>query len=208
MKNLTRYQPAELLEKYRAIRASITDKEFFRSPKHKKTQEMWCAAHFSRAYSKYISPCTVLIDERDLQTDTDFDLDIDGLVHPFQVTEIMEPGRRRGEEYRDGTPIGVRYDDIEAGTVYGPTWIRHAIERKLEKRYAAASDLNLLVYVDFAGRNLEYDDLRNTCADVACHFASVWLLNGDTMCCVHHNPRLAKLDGWMTIPESLACVEP
>jgi hypothetical protein len=207
MKHRARYEPEVLLTKYRAIRKSISSKEFFRSPKHQKTMEMWCAAHFARAYSRYVRPCAVLIDDVDIQTDVDFELELDGVCHPFQVTEVMEPGRRRGDEYRNGDPVGARGDDIESGAAHGASWIRVGLENKLSRGYAGVSKLNLLVYLNFAGRNQEYVRLRAVCGEVAKQFGSVWLLNGNTVCCIHPNPDIPSWEGWMIIDESLSNVD-
>jgi hypothetical protein len=207
MKHCTKYDPEALLAKYRAIRADISSKELFRSPKHQKTMEMWCAAHFARAYARYVRPCAVLIDDVDIQTEVDFDLELDGVVHPFQVTEVMEPGRRRGDEYRNGEPNGTRPDDIESGTTLGALWVRAALEHKLAKSYAGVDKLNLLVYLNFAGRNQQYVDLRSTCAEASEQFASVWLLNGNTLCCIRSNAQIPSWEGWRVIEESLADVD-
>jgi hypothetical protein len=203
MKHRAKYEPEALLAKYRAIRGRISVQEFFRSPKHQKTMEIWCAAHFARAYARYVQPCAVLIDDIDTQTDVDFDLELGGLVHPFQVTEVMEPGRRRGDEYRNGDPVRARSDDIESGTKLGPTWVRAALENKLAKGYAGMDKLNLLAYLNFAGRNQQYADLRSVCAEAAKQFASVWLLNGNTLCCIRANEQIPSWEGWMVIQESL-----
>jgi len=202
MTSCTRYLPEALLAKYRAIRETISDQEFFRSPRHQKTMEIWCAAHFARAYSSYVHACNVLIDDTDVQTDVDFELELAGTIHPFQVTEVMEPGRRRGDEYRDDAPSGARADDIELGTRMGAEWVRTALERKLSKNYAAMDRLNLLTYLNFAGRNQEYVALRHACLEVSKRFASVWLLNGNTLCCIRHNEQIAAWEGWMVIEES------
>ncbi len=202
MKHRTKYQPAALLEKYKIIRDQISDKEFFCSPKHQKTQEIWCAAHFSRAYERYLAPSYVLIDDSDIQTEVDFDLEVANIAHPFQVTEAMEPGRRRGDEYRYSSPVDARHDDIESGAEQGAWWIRAAIEKKLDKHYAGSSELNLLVYLNFAGRDQKFNHLRATCQDVARQFASVWLLNGNALCCIQPNPRIHSLENWLVIEES------
>ncbi len=168
---------------------------------------MWCAAHFARAYDDYLDRCEILIDDIDIQTEVDFDLDVNGVSHAFQVTEVMEPGRRRGDEYRQGTPA-VRADDWSRGTQLGPTWVRAAIEKKLQKQYAGAGQLNLLAYLNFGAWEQQYVDIRRECADVSKHFASVWLLNGNAMCCLQPHPCLKAFEGWMVIPETLARVEP
>ena len=128
------------------------------------------------------------------------------MMFPFQVTEVMEPGRRRGDEYRNVDP-GVRHDDIEAGTAHGPSWVRAALQNKLAKNYAGMESLNLLAYLNFAGRNLQFVDLREACAQVSRKFGSVWLLNGNTLCCIHPNAQIPSWEGWMVIEESLVDVD-
>ena len=202
-----KFRPEQLLAKYRAIRANIADREFFRSPKHKKTQEMWCAAHFACAFDQYLERCDILIDDVDAQTDADFDLQVNGVSYPFQITEVLEPERRRGDEYRNGLPP-VRADDWSRGSELGPSWVRAALEKKLMKQYAGADRLNLLAYLNFGAWQQQYVDIRNECANVSKHFASVWLLNGNALCCIQPSPALKAFEGWMMIPESLARVEP
>lgn len=203
-KHRTKYDPEALLDKYRVIRNGVSENEFFRSPKHQKTMEMWCAAHFARAYARYVHSCFVLIDDKDIQTDVDFDLEINGVTHPFQVTEVTEPDRRRGDEYKSGKRSVIYTPNIELGTELGSTWVRDALEKKLAKHYADSSELNMLAYLNFAGRNQQYVELRDKCTDVAKHFASVWLLNGNTFCCIRSNERIQSWEGWMLIDESLA----
>jgi len=57
----------------------------------------------------------------------------------------MESGRSRGDEYKNAAPVSAHHDDKDGGAEQGAWWIRSAIEKKLEKRYAASSELNLLV---------------------------------------------------------------
>ena len=205
---LLRYAPDELLTKYRTIRAQITREQFFRSPEHKKTQEMWCAAHFARAYNQHVAPCTALISDKDEQTDADFFLDTGEKTHPFQITERMEPARRRGDEYRWGESEKAQGENWSKGTEHGSAWVRLAIERKLMKKYAGTAELNLLVYLNFAAHEQQYEDMRSECVQLAPQFASVWLLNGNALCCIHQNPVLRAFQGWMMIPESLVHSEP
>lgn len=201
MKQPTQYKPEALLAKYRKIREQITERDFFGSPRHQKTMEMWCAAHFARAYEQYIASCSVMVNDIDTQTDVDFELEIGGVSHPFQITEVMEPRRRRGDEYRNGAPA-LRRDDLEEGTRNGAAWVRAAIEKKAEKKYAAQASLNLLLYLNFAGRSQQYEVLRAGSHDMASQFASVWLLNGNTMCCIRPNSRIQAFEGWLVIDES------
>lgn len=205
--NVYRYRPDELLEKYQAIRVRATDQEFFRAPKHKKTQEMWCAAHFARGYEKHFAPCFVYIAESDEQTEADFDLEIAGVRYPFQITELMEPGRRRGDEYRAGPSGKTTLEDWTEGTEKGAAWVREAIERKVQKHYSSAFQLNLLVYLNFRAYEQQFNMIKAECEAAAQHFAAVWLLNGNAICCIRTSPRFRVTRGWLMIPESPAYVE-
>ena len=201
---MKRYRPNELLERYRAIREATATETFFRDPAHKKTQEMWCAAHFSRGYEKHYGECFVLISDTDEQTESDFELEMNGASHSFQITELMQPGRRRGDEYRWGESGKSILEDWSPGTTNGPTWVREAIERKVRKRYAAAGDLNLLVYLNFPAYEQRFDRIAEECNEAARHFASVWLLNGNAICCIREGNGFEQTNGWLLIEESLA----
>jgi hypothetical protein len=197
-----RYKPEELFEKYREIRSALSDEEFFNRPEHQRTQEIWCAAHFAKAYNQFLAPCTVVIDESTTNTDTDFDLETAGKVFPFQVTEVQEPGRRRGSEYKQPEHLQPKHD-LSKGSEFGPQWVQEGIQKKAAKHYANAHSLNLLLYLNFPAWDQQYYDIRNACAETAKTFASVWLLNGNTMCVIHPNPSLSVFEGWLVIPESV-----
>ena len=205
---LRRYTPDDLLAKYRAIRDAASVEDFFRKPEHQKTQELWCAAHFGRAYAHHFEPaCMLDVDDVDRQTDVDFELVLPKGVHPFQVTEVQAPGRRRGDEYSSGTAVNPTPHEHSKGSMLGPVWILEALERKVT-RYGKVSRLNLLVYANFPAWNLQYDDICRAVQGVAEKFASVWLMSGNAVCCLHKNPSLAFVNGWMMVPESLDYDEP
>ncbi len=197
-----RYKPDELFEKYRRIRAATSDEVFFNRPEYKRTQELWCAAHFANAYDRYLAPCMVLIDESTMNSDADFDLETAGKILPFQVSEVQEPGRRRGDEYKQPENLRPTYD-LSRGSVLGPQWVRDGIQKKVEKRYANAQSLNLLIYLNFQAWEQQYFDIRNACAKATEGFSSVWLLNGNTMCVIKPSPELSAFEGWLVIPESV-----
>lgn len=200
-----RYSPEELLEKYRVIRATCTRAEFMSSPKHQKTQELWCAAHFSRAYEAAIGPCWVHISERDEQLSADFWFEFEGNLHPFQVTEVLQPGRKRGDEYRrleEGVNVSV-LEDWSEGTEFGASWVAARIKAKAEKYGADAGELHLLVYLNFQAYAQDYSVLRSTTAEYAAHFRSVWLLSGNAFCCVKATEALQSIEDWHGAAESL-----
>ena len=74
MKN-SRYTPDELYAKFRDSHDAVTAREFFNSPVHKKTQELYCAARFAQALSG-VCDCWVLVSDVDEQTDADFHLEV------------------------------------------------------------------------------------------------------------------------------------
>ncbi len=203
-----RYLPEELLAKYRAVRNAVSAEAFFSSPTHKKTQELWCAAHFSRAYSQNIEQCAVWVADRDIQTDVDFELQVGGVRHPFQITEVQTPGRRRGEEYKGTGSDSWKDEDWSEGTEHGARWIHDAIEKKLTRYGGNVGGLNLLVYINFPAWEQQYETIRQGSSVSASKFASVWLLNGNALCCISPSSALGFLAGWMVIPESLAHDEP
>lgn len=202
--NLRRYSPDELLAKYRAARGSISAEDFFSKPAYKKIQELWCAAHFSMAYSAFIQECWVHIADRDLQTDTDFELEVRGVLHPFQITEVQLPGRRRGDEYRGKAPPAWEQEDYSEGSEKGASWVRAGIDKKFSGYGGSVTHLNLLVYLNFPAWDQQFHDMRDATGDVARKFASVWLLNGNALCTVAPNPSLEfSAEGWLMIPETL-----
>lgn len=203
-----RYTPDELLAKYREIRESVGPQEFFTAPKHKKTQEFWCAAHFGRHYAHGIGSCHILIEDHDEQSDADFQFEAAGGLHPFQITEVQAPGRRRGDEYKKEASTKATLEDWSDGTENGPRWIREAIEKKLTRYGGRVSHLNLLVYLNFPAYDQQYVDIRETCASVSSPFASVWLLNGNAAACIWSQTALSGPEGWLFGPESLVVDEP
>ena len=203
-----RYTPEELLAKYRKIRESVTPREFFTVPKHKKTQEFWCAAHFGRHFAHGVGPCHILIEDHDDQSDTDFVFEVAGLVHPFQITEVQAPGRRRGDEYKRETSTKATHEDCSDGRENGPRWIRDAIEKKFNRYGGCVCHLNLLVYLNFPAYDQQYIKIREACTEVSSSFASVWLLNGNATACIWSQTDLSGPEGWIFGPESLVDDEP
>ena len=202
------YDPDRLLDEYRDVRGGLSVESFFRAPGMSRVREMWCAAHFARAYARYLAPCQVRIDDEDDQNDYDFELRVGNLWHLFQVAEVMEPGRQRAAEYRDFIPGQTRQEDWSPGTEHGADWIRDAIARKAAKKYSRADKLNLLLYVNFPAYDQNYQRIRDRCSAKLGVFRSTWLLNGNALCCIQPHESLASCEGWLQIPESLAHDEP
>jgi len=189
------------MQKVREARTHVDAAEFFSSPKFKKTQELWCAAHFCAGLELVLGPYRIWVSERDEQTDADFELEVAEERIPFQITEVQAPGRRRGDEYRGRAEGSWTDEDRERGTVVGAEWIRAAIAKKAD-RYSHPDTLNLLVYVNFPAWSQQYVNLAAHTQQEASRFASVWLLNGNTLCHVKKHRLLPEMNGWLVISES------
>lgn len=199
---IDRYTPDKLLAKYYSIRSQVPTDVFYSSPKYRKTMELWCAAQFGRGYATNIAPCSILIHEGDAQTYFDFQLEIDTRKLDFQLTEVQLAGRRRGDEYRKGGPSGyTTVDDWDKGEKFGGEWISSAIKKKWFKYGGDVSELNLLVYVNYAAVEHPYQKLCEQVAGNAVPFRSVWLLNGHAIACVAtKDGDLDAQTGWMFFP--------
>lgn len=189
------------MQKVSETRKHVKAADFFSSPKFKKTQELWCAAHFCAGLELVSGPYRIWVSEKDEQTDADFELEVAQERIPFQITEVQTPGRRRGDEYRGRSEGPWTDEDRERGTIQGAEWIRSAIAKKAD-RYSQPDDLNLLVYVNFPAWGQQYIDLVAHTHQEASRFASVWLLNGNTLCHVKRHRSLPNMDGWLVISES------
>ena len=198
-----RFLPSELLECFQSIRAMATDAEFFHKPRYQKAQEMWCAAHFARGYELKFPNCAVHLSDIDEQTDVDFEFETDGHRHPFQITEVQAEGRRRGSEYKGREPGQWEDEDWSKGSELGAIWIRDGISKKAV-RYADSSALNLLVYLNFPAGEQQYQSIRHVACQPAIAFKSVWLLNGNALCCIQPHRDLRSWENWLLIAESPA----
>jgi hypothetical protein len=149
--DLTFQSPKDLLAEAHQEMAAVTQERLFNSPHLKKTQEKWCAAMFGIGYEKFVSPCRVAINATKHRLDADFFLEAPGKEFPFQIVEVMEPGRRRGAEFKAGAVKRISYDP-NIGRAHGPQWIARKLEQKVAKKYANAGSMNLLLYSNFPGQ--------------------------------------------------------
>lgn len=196
--------PEEAFAQFEAARMGLTTAEFFTRPPASRLQELWCAAHFARGFQEHIESCQIRFEE---EQDFDFELQVRGELHPFQITEVQAPGRRRGDEYRaidSGVACSSR-EVLESGTEHGHEWIRERIQKKLD-RYADVSGLNLLVYANFRALELSWEVLADSCSDSSSKFESVWVVTGNGLCTLKTHPVLASIPrySWAIIQESVS----
>ncbi|MCX5865401.1 MAG: hypothetical protein NTW42_10085 [Deltaproteobacteria bacterium] len=201
--DLNRYAPDDLLLKYLSIRTAVPDDVFYNKPMYRKVMEFWCAAQFARGYEKHVAPCAVWVHDGDAQTYFDFQLETKAQRQDFQLTEVLLPDRRRGDEYRTGGPkTRTTVEDWDRGEKDGGRWIAAAIDAKRQRVGGDVHELNLLVYINYPAVEHPYFDLQNELAQAAAPFRSVWLLNGHALACVSCNVRgLDVLPGWMFVPD-------
>jgi hypothetical protein len=176
----------------------IAQVDLFNDSQYQKLTEQWCAGMFGLGYEKFIRPCLVAINIGNDRLDADFFLRTDNQDFAFQVVEVQDPSRRRGAEYRllaEGKALTFPYEP-EKGHIEGPTWIVNAIEKKVRKNYAGATDLNLLVYANFTARKLDHDVLVAATEPYAKSFASIWVVTNLHLSYLWGTDELGRIDGW------------
>ncbi len=190
--------PSEAHNCYRALANGVAAAEFFNNPRHGHTQDVWCAVKFALAYEKNVGPCKVRLEPHNNDIDADFELSVDNAIYPFQTTEALEAGRRRGSEYKkpDRDP-GPRSADWSPGTEQVPILVKKAITHKISKSYARVSELNLLVYMNIRAWEYNIDRIRSEVAELIIPFASVWLISSAGICTLVPHPKLGKLPYWV-----------
>lgn len=169
-------------------------------PHYRSLRERWCAAVFGLGYEQFIGPCRVAIDDAD--RDADFVAEIKGREHPFQTVEVLEPGRMRGDEYRQREAGKVRQIPYapELGSVEGAKLIARQIEAKVVKVYAGAEGLNLLVYANFPAKQLRHADVVSATSPYRNRFASIWLITSYMIGTLHsEKSEIGKIEGWGVI---------
>ncbi len=198
--SLKSYTPDELYEKFRQAHDAVSPSEFYSSPRYKKPMEFWCAAQFGRAFSANLNACSLLASDRDEQTESDFFLEVSGQRYPFQIVESLTPGRRRGDEYKSKEPKTSTLNDWDAGATNGPLWVKDHIQKKFNHYGGDVSSLNLLVYVNFPAHEHNFEDMCFASSELASKWASVWLLNGNAICCISGSDKLGGPYPWLFIP--------
>lgn len=181
--------------------AQVPSVELFNNSTHQKLRESWCAGMFGIGYSRFIAPCAVAVNESDVRLDADFFVQTVESEYSFQLAEVQEPGRRRGREYKEfehGVARSVAYD-VERGRVEGPEWLSQAAARKKSKRYQASGNLHLLLYANFATRELQYTDIFEALIPFRDTFASLWVVTGLNLCCIFAPVSMGGIEGWVVV---------
>jgi hypothetical protein len=194
---LTYSKPTQMHKEAQHQMLKVPPVKLFTDPAHQKLREKWCAAMFGMGYEKFVEPCEVALNDTPLQLDADFFLKVREQEYPFQLAEVQEDGRRRGDEYKgfaNGSLRSVPYDP-ERGRLEGPDWIAAAIQRKAGKNYSNSQNLHLTIYANFSASGLQYQEVVRRATPYTKAFASIWLITSLHIATLIPGQTLGSIDG-------------
>lgn len=116
--------------------------------------------------------------------------------YPFQTTIADIPGRRMGDEHKprsNGTLPLTAYEP-ERGRVEGPRWIAQAIKEKVEKHYANAKGINLLIYANFTAHQMDYQSICDEIEKYKNEFSSIWVITNHQIFSLVSKPDIGEVD--------------
>ena len=92
----------------------------------------------------------------------DLELRSNGIVERFEAVEVLDPERRRGDEYRNisGELVHISMDKMIADAEAAPSWIAAACRKKVDKRYAGCA--NLIIYMNISEFGFRDDEFRRS----------------------------------------------
>jgi hypothetical protein len=176
----------------------ISSAELFNDSAHKPLLESWCTAIFGLGYARAVSPCRVALNTSATRGDIDFYLLVAGQQVGFQLTEVQEPGRRRGYEARvpGRTPRQSWLEEDLRGAAEGPGWIREGVQKKVKRYGTAGRDLNLLVYADFATDRMVAAAVAEELKPLRGAFNSVWVMDSVRIFSAYSPAPLGEVADW------------
>jgi hypothetical protein len=192
------YSPTDLYAHVEKERNVVGDEAFVTNRNCNRLREMWCASLFGQGYEQHVAPCQIEIAETDEQRDFDFRLHALGEINPFQISEVLDEGRRRNQEYRSGFS-GLATDDGVVVSKYAHQRIASAIQGKIDKNYADSQELHLLLYANFIGNEASWAIMVGNLSSQCAHFASVWIITGSEICCISSGVKLYGFSQWKKI---------
>ncbi|HEX2541152.1 MAG TPA: hypothetical protein VHM00_08725 [Caldimonas sp.] len=199
---MAQYTPRELEAHVEAQVQCVGTKAFLTQDRHKRLREMWCAARLALGYSNFIAECVVEIASEDEDREFDFHLCTSGLRLPFQVAEVLDSGRRRGDEYNSQSKEEVaalhNERDFEPSS-YAARRVHEELLSKASKHYAGAESLHILLYLNVKASSVAWASLAEGAESAAAHFASVWVVSQDLFCCLRGGSMWPSLAHWRAI---------
>jgi hypothetical protein len=110
----------------------------------------------------------------------DFEIEREGTIEPFEITEADLPGRKRGREYRE-VNHRIKDDPVENWTKRAdqvPAALHLAAARKAEKRYSGRAQL--LIYLNISEYGIREKEIENCFSDATAtakdQFDAIWVL--------------------------------
>jgi len=171
-------------------------------PEYGRLRETWIASRFATGYGNNLTACKIDIADRDEQQDFDFHLVLEDARLPFQIVEVLDEGRRRGDEYRNLTEVERKAIESERlrlnSASYAGGRISCELQRKADK-YGDPSRLHVLVYLNVCAHSVPWAALANGVEAAAENFASVWVVTGEIKCCINRGSLRAAWVGWKAI---------
>ena len=186
--------PRELKAQFDEQITGISNPDFIRKPQNQHLKDCWCAIHFGIGYERHVAPCALWVNPEQ-NSDTDFVLSTNRGEFLFQTTLSDIPERKMGGDYKvaaDGK-LPVRHYEPSRGSCDGPKWIAEAVQKKVSVNYAAASNLNLLVYANFPTNGLDYRSVSVALQPFSNCFASIWLVTNHHICSIISPSLLGEL---------------
>ena len=196
--------PAAVYEEAERERLAISGSAYLGNHGRPK-REKFIAGLFGLGYEQHVGACCVAaLSDAPESPDVDFFLlDCCGRRHAFQTVEVLDPDRRRGDEYRGieaaharGKQMVIHDDDPERGNTHGLDWIAAEVAKKA-RRYGASEELHLLVYANFRVY-LQHKELAARTVPFAAQFASVWVIafsDAWRLGTLHRSPHLGVIAG-------------
>jgi hypothetical protein len=191
--------PADLLGAAEKQMESIPQERLFNDSQYQKLRERWCTGMFGVGYTRYVDPCEVAVNEGAYRADVDMFLRTTGREWDFQIAEVQDPARRRGQEYKKLAERRIRVVpyEPERGSREGIQWLVAGAQKKKEKSYSGGTELNLLLYANFDAVGLEQAALIKALLPFSAHFASLWVVTSLHVCSVFSQPGLGEIkSGW------------
>lgn len=192
------YKPTDLYAHVETQRDIVGDDKFVTDRACNRLREMWCASLFGEGFYRNVAPCKIEIAETDEQRDFDFLLHALNDIHPFQVSEVLDEGRKRNKEYRNGFS-GLAADDGVIIPKYAHQRLASAIQGKINKNYADSKELNLLLYANFIGNEASWAMMVSNLSKQCSNFASVWIITSNEICCISTGIKLYGFSQWKKI---------
>ena len=169
-------KPEDIQRLFECKADGLSQIDLFNKPEYSWLLDIWIAGEFGHLFNTHIEACDIEVDDQDSQNYYDFKLHLENCVVPFQAAESLESERRRGLEYKEDNSLFHQPYWRESDTE-PYEYICRTIDKKYKKYRRGAADINLVIYANLFGFDIDRRVLLSYCNDSASHFKSVWLFS-------------------------------